>query len=68
MVKIHFKIYYKRDNKSQIQFKNSYIKKLISGVNNILITFLGIFVEEIFIKDMTMSKELQRDLSMTSKT
>lgn len=28
----------------------------------------GIFVEQIFIKDMTLSKELQRDLSMTSKT
>lgn len=28
----------------------------------------GIFVEQIFIKDMALSKELQRDLSMTSKT
>lgn len=29
---------------------------------------LGIFVEQIFIKDMMMEKQLQRDLSITSKT
>ena len=29
---------------------------------------LGIYVEQIFIKDMMIAKELQRDLSMTSKT
>lgn len=28
----------------------------------------GVYVEQIFIKDMTLSQELQRDLSMTSKT
>ena len=28
----------------------------------------GIFVEQIFIKDMTIAADLQRDLSMTSKT
>jgi len=29
---------------------------------------LGVFVEQIFIKDMTITPELQADLSMTSKT
>jgi erythrocyte band 7 integral membrane protein len=29
---------------------------------------LGIYVEQIFIKDMMIAKDLQRDLSMTSKT
>ena len=29
---------------------------------------LGIFVEQIFIKDMTIDPGLQKDLSMTSKT
>lgn len=28
----------------------------------------GIYVEQIFIKDMMITKDLQRDLSMTSKT
>jgi hypothetical protein len=29
---------------------------------------LGIYVEQIFIRDMTIATDLQRDLSMTSKT
>lgn len=32
------------------------------------IIYAGIYVEQIFIKDMSITKELQRDLSMTSKT
>ena len=28
----------------------------------------GVYVEQIFIKDMTLSSDLQKDLSMTSKT
>ena len=28
----------------------------------------GVYVEQIFIKDMTLSQDLQKDLSMTSKT
>jgi hypothetical protein len=29
---------------------------------------IGIYVEQIYIKDMMIDKNLQRDLSMTSKT
>lgn len=32
------------------------------------LSYLGIFVEQIFIKDMMIDPTLQRDLSMTSKT
>ena len=42
------------------------MKRSIDGVS--FFGNLGIYVEQIFIKDMQITADLQRDLSMTSKT
>jgi hypothetical protein len=49
-----------------ISLKVMYNKRLKTGVR--FLYNVGIYVEQIYIKDMIMSKELQTDLSMTAKT
>jgi hypothetical protein len=56
----------KRDRKYRTSSKSMFMTRLTIGVTVCLNS--GIYVEQIFIKDMTITKELQRDLSMTSKT
>ena len=46
--------------------KSTWNLKSTDGV--IFISMIGVFVEQIFIKDMMITADLQTDLSMTSKT
>jgi hypothetical protein len=66
VVKTLSKTFLKKGKPYQTPSNSLSTKKSTSGV--LIFDNSGIYVEQIFIKDMTMSKELQRDLSMTSKT
>ncbi len=59
------KICFKKDSKLQMIFKNKSINMFYNGES--MYIYLNLQIEEIFIKDIQLSKELQEALSSATK-